>query len=66
MRCALPHNVAQNSLIVPLRIAFYLGGDINAGEDAVGFALAAWMIIVMVVCMSIYWVARRRAERWRS
>ncbi len=58
--------LTQKSSIVPLRIAFYLGGDINAGEDAVGFALAAWMIIIMVVCMSIYWVARRRAERWRS
>ena len=58
--------LTQKSSIVPLRIAFYLGGDVNAGEDAVGFALAAWMIIIMVVCMSIYWVARRRAERWRS
>jgi putative spermidine/putrescine transport system permease protein len=58
--------LTQKSSIVPLRIAFYLGGDVNAGEDAVGFALAAWMILIMIVCMSIYWVARKRAERWRS
>ncbi len=58
--------LTQSSKIVPLRIAFYLGGDINTGEDAIGFALAAWMIIIMIVCMSIYWIARRRAERWRS
>ena len=51
---------------MPLRIAFFLGGDVSIGEDAVGYALAAWMIIIMVVCMSLYWFARKRAERWQS
>jgi putative spermidine/putrescine transport system permease protein len=58
--------LTDNSKIVPLRIAFFLGGDVSIGEDAVGFSLAAWMIIIMVVCMSLYWVARKRAERWQS
>lgn len=58
--------LTDNSKIVSLRIAFFLGGDVSIGEDAVGFSLAAWMIIIMAVCMSLYWFARKRAERWRS
>jgi len=53
-------------MIVSLRIGFFLGGDVSIGEDAVGYALAAWMIIIMVISMSLYWVVRKRAERWRS
>jgi putative spermidine/putrescine transport system permease protein len=58
--------LTDNSKIVPLRLGFFLGGDVSVGEDAVGYSLAAWMIIIMVVCMSLYWVARRRAERWQA
>jgi len=58
--------LTDNSKIVPLRIAFFLGGDVSIGEDAVGYSLAAWMIITMVLCMALYWAARKRAERWRS
>ena len=58
--------LTDNSKIVPIRIAFFLGGDVSIGEDAVGFSLAAWMIIIMVVCMSLYWLARKRAERWQG
>ena len=31
----------------------------------VGFALAAWMIIIMTLSMVGYLLLRRRAERWR-
>lgn len=58
--------LTDNSMIVSLRIGFFLGGDVSIGEDAVGYSLAAWMIIIMVVSMSLYWVVRKRAERWRS
>jgi putative spermidine/putrescine transport system permease protein len=58
--------LTDNSKIVSLRIAFFLGGDVGIGEDAVGFSLAAWMIIIMAVSMSFYWLARKRAERWRA
>lgn len=58
--------LTDNSMIVSLRIGFFLGGDVAIGEDAVGYALAAWMIIIMVISMSLYWVVRKRAERWRS
>ena len=58
--------LTDNSKIIPLRIGFFLGGDVRIGEDAVGYSLAAWMIIIMGVAMTLYWLARRRAERWQS
>jgi putative spermidine/putrescine transport system permease protein len=58
--------LTDNSKIVPLRIGFFLGGDVSVGEDAVGYALAAWMIVIMAVAMILYWALRRRAERWQS
>ncbi len=39
--------LTDSSRIVSLRLGFFLGGDVNAGEDAVGYSLAAWMIIIM-------------------
>jgi len=51
--------------IVPVKISFYLQGDI-AGESPVPFALATWMIIFMAVSMGGYFVLRKRAERWQS
>jgi putative spermidine/putrescine transport system permease protein len=58
--------LTDTSRIVSLRLAFFLGGDINTGQDAVGFSLAGWMIIIMAVAMGLYWVLRKRAERWQS
>lgn len=58
--------LTDNSKIVPLRIGFFLGGDVSVGEDAVGYALAAWMIVIMAIAMIFYWALRRRAERWQS
>jgi putative spermidine/putrescine transport system permease protein len=57
--------MTDKSLIVPLRIRFYLGGDF-AGQDQLGFSLAAWMIVIMTVSMGLYWALRKRAERWQS
>jgi putative spermidine/putrescine transport system permease protein len=57
--------MTTQSLIVPLRIQFYLSGDF-AGQDQLGFSLAAWMILIMTVSMGLYWVLRKRAERWLS
>ena len=58
--------ITDSSRIVSLRLAFFLGGDVNAGADAVGYSLAAWMILIMGVAMGLYWVLRRWAERWQS
>jgi putative spermidine/putrescine transport system permease protein len=57
--------MTTQSLIVPLRIQFYLSGDF-AGRDQLGFSLAAWMILIMTVSMGLYWALRKRAERWQS
>ena len=58
--------ITNKSNLVPLRIRFYLTGDVNAGQDQLGMALASWMVIVMIVFMGIYWMLRKRAERWTS
>ena len=58
--------MTQQSAIVPLRIQFYFRGDISSGQEQLGFSLAAWMIIIMIVCMGIYWMLRKRAERWQA
>jgi putative spermidine/putrescine transport system permease protein len=58
--------LTQNSKIVSLRLGFFLGGDISVGQDAVGYSLAAWMIIIMAVAMGLYWMLRKRAERWQT
>jgi putative spermidine/putrescine transport system permease protein len=57
--------ISSKSLIVPLRIGFYLRGDVSANEDQLGYALAAWMIVITVVSMLGYAVLRRRSDRWR-
>jgi len=58
--------ISDTSLLVPVRIGFYLRGDISGDQSRVAYSLAAWMIIVMAVCMGLYWYLRRKAERWRS
>ena len=58
--------ISSKSLIMPLRIGFYLRGDVSANEDQLGFALAAAMILIMTVCMGLYWMLRKRAEKWQS
>ena len=51
--------------IVPVKISFYLQGDI-AGKSPIPFALATWMILIMIVSMGSYFMLRKRAERWQS
>lgn len=58
--------LTDNSKIVSRRIGFFLGGDVSIGDDAVGYALAAWMIVITALCMVLYWMARTRAERWQA
>ena len=51
--------------IVPVKISFYLQGDI-AGKSARPFALATWMILIMAAAMGGYFWLRKWAERWRA
>ena len=38
----------------------------RAGRVARPYALAAWMVVIMAVCMGGYLVLRKRAERWQA
>ncbi len=58
--------LTDNSMIVSSRIGFFLGGDVNLGDASIGFSLAAWMIVITAVSMALYWIARKRAERWQA
>jgi putative spermidine/putrescine transport system permease protein len=58
--------LTDNTKIVSLRLAFYLGGDVSTGEDAIGFSLAAWMILITGFAMIVYWLLRKKAERWQQ
>jgi putative spermidine/putrescine transport system permease protein len=52
------------SRLAPVQIRFFLAGD-QSGYAEVGYAMAAWMIIIALVAMGGYLMLRRRAERWR-
>lgn len=52
--------------LVPVQIRFFLQGNTITGKDNLGYALAAWMIIIMLVSMTGYLLVRRRAEKWQQ
>lgn len=54
-----------SSKLVPVQIRFFLQGNTITGKSNLGYALAAWMIIIMTVSMLGFLLLRRRAERWR-
>lgn len=54
------------SRLVSVQIRFFLQGETITGKANLGYALAAWMIVVMAVAMWAYVLLRRRSERWRS
>ncbi|MEY2740979.1 MAG: hypothetical protein RL283_1081 [Actinomycetota bacterium] len=54
------------SRLIPVQIRFFLQGNTITGKTNLGYALAGWMIIVMVVTMGGFLLLRRRTERWRA
>jgi putative spermidine/putrescine transport system permease protein len=54
----------QAGKLVSVQIRFYMQGNVIAGQQNVGYAMAAWMIIIMLVTVGLYLLLRRRAERW--
>ncbi|MEO8265018.1 MAG: ABC transporter permease subunit [Ilumatobacteraceae bacterium] len=62
---ATAYALNTGSNLVPVKISFFLQGDIS-GRSPMPFALATWMIIIMAVSMGGYLFLRKRAERWRS
>lgn len=53
------------SKLVPVQIRFFLQGNTITGKDNLGYAMSAWMIIIMIVTMGGYLILRRRSERWK-
>ena len=62
---ATAYALNTGSNLVPVKISFFLQGDV-AGRSPMPFALATWMIVIMAVSMGGYLLLRKRAERWRS
>jgi len=50
--------------LIPVQIRFYLQGNTITGMGNLGYAMAAWMIIIEAIAIIIYLVLRRRSERW--
>ncbi len=55
----------QSAKLVSVQIRFYMSGNVIAGQANVAYAMAAWMIVIMLVTIGIYLLLRRRAERWQ-
>jgi putative spermidine/putrescine transport system permease protein len=55
----------QSAQLVSVQIRFYLQGNLITGQENVGYALAAWMILIMLVTIALYLLLRRRSERWQ-
>lgn len=51
--------------LIPVQIRFFLQGNTITGKSNLGYAMAAWMIIIMLATMGAYLALRRRAERWQ-
>lgn len=54
------------SKLIPVQIRFFLQGNNITGKDNLGYAMAAWMILIMLATMACYLILRRRAERWQQ
>ena len=48
---------------MPILIGAQISGDV-LHNPGLGYALAFGMVVVMAVSMAIYYVLRRRSERW--
>jgi putative spermidine/putrescine transport system permease protein len=62
---ATAYALNTGSNLVPIKISFFLQGDVS-GRSPMPFALATWMIVIMAVSMGGYLLLRKRAERWRA
>ena len=52
--------------LTPIQIGSFLNGNVFPGQENVGKALAAGMLVIIAVVMGIYSVFQRRAARWAS
>jgi putative spermidine/putrescine transport system permease protein len=47
-----------------LQIGDFLNGNVIAGQQNVGYALALGLVLIVSVVMGLYVVLQRRASRW--
>lgn len=55
-----------SSRLVPVQIRFFLQGDTITGKTNLGYAMAAWMVIVTALLVLGFQLLVRRSEKWRS
>jgi putative spermidine/putrescine transport system permease protein len=50
--------------LTPLQIGSFLNGNVIAGDENVGKALALGLVLIVAVVMGLYVLLQRRASRW--
>jgi putative spermidine/putrescine transport system permease protein len=50
--------------LTPLQIGSFLNGNVIAGSQNVGKALALGLVLIVAVVMAFYVLLQRRASRW--
>jgi putative spermidine/putrescine transport system permease protein len=50
--------------LTPLQIGSFLNGNVIAGQQNVGKALALGLVLIVAVVMGLYVLLQRRASRW--
>lgn len=53
------------SRLVPVQIRFFLQGETITGKTNLGYAMAAWMVLLTLVLVIGFQTLVRRSERWR-
>jgi len=54
------------SRLVPVQIRFFLQGETITGKTNLGYAMAAWMVLLTLVLVIGFQTLVRRSERWRQ
>ncbi len=63
---ATPYALTSGNIgLLPIEISNVLSGNVTLAPQ-VGAALAAGMVAVMAAVLALYWLASRRAARWRA
>jgi len=54
-----------SSRLVPVQIRFFLQGETITGKTNLGYAMAAWMVLITALLVVGFQALVRRSERWR-
>lgn len=55
---------AGSIALTPIQIGSFLNGNVLAGQENIGKALALGLVVIIAVTMTLYVVLQRRASRW--